>query len=61
MSLHPAFPTSPYTILDPAVCWLPGDGATSPEKLLPPLVARLRRKVKAFRDISRCAYRTMCV
>jgi type III restriction enzyme len=50
MALHPAFPASPYAILDPAVRWLPGDGAASPEKLLPPLVTQLRRKVKEFRD-----------
>jgi type III restriction enzyme len=31
------------------VRWLPGDGAASPEKLLPPLVTQLRRKVKEFR------------
>lgn len=49
MALHPAFPSSPYAILDPAVRWLPGDGAASPEKLLPPLVTQLRRKVKEFR------------
>ena len=50
MALHPAFPSSPYAILDPAVRWLPGDGAASPEKLLPPLVTQLRHKVKEFRD-----------
>ena len=50
MALHKDFPSSPYAILDPTVRWLPGDGAASPEKLLPPLVAQLRRKVKEFRD-----------
>ena len=50
MALHPDFPTSPYALLDPTVRWLPGDGAASPEKLLPPLVTQLRRKVKEFRD-----------
>lgn len=50
MALHKDFPSSPYAILDPTVRWLPGDGAASPEKLLPLLVARLRRKVKEFRD-----------
>lgn len=38
MALHKDFPQSPYVVLDPGVRWLPGDGAASPEKLLPPLV-----------------------
>lgn len=53
MALHPDFPSSPHAILDPAVRWFPADEAlreTSMEKLMPPLVATLRRKVKEFRD-----------
>ena len=53
MALHPDFPDSPHAILDPAVRWFPADEALrdiSSEKLMPPLVAQLRRKVKAFRD-----------
>jgi len=53
MALHPDFPDSPHTILDPAIRWFPADEAlrdTSMEKLMPPLVASLRRKVKEFRD-----------
>jgi type III restriction enzyme len=53
VALHPDFPDSPYAILDPAVRWFPADEAlrdTSMEKLMPPLVAALRRKVKEFRD-----------
>ena len=53
MALHPDFPDSPHTILDPAVRWLPADGTlhdATREKLMPPLVAQLRRKVQAFRD-----------
>lgn len=53
MALHPAFPHSPHAILDPDVRWFPADEAlraTSMEKLMPPLVAQLRRNVKAFRD-----------
>ncbi len=48
MALHPDFPDSPYTILDPAIRWFPADEAlrdTSFEKLLPPflhLLAQLR-------------------
>ena len=53
MALHPNFPQSPHAIIDPSVRWFPaGDalGNTSMDKLMPPLVAQLRRKVKAFRD-----------
>jgi len=53
MALHKDFPQSPYAILDPSLRWFPADEAlreTSMEKLMPPLVADLRRKVKAFRD-----------
>lgn len=53
MALHPDFPDSPHAVLDPAVRWFPADEAlrdTSMEKLMPPLVATLRRKVKEFRD-----------
>src|SRR3990170_3753513 len=53
MALHPNFPESPYTILDPAVRWFPADEAlreSSSEKLMPPLVPQLRRKVKEWRD-----------
>ena len=53
MALHPDFPDSPHTLLDPELRWFPADEAlrhTSMEKLMPPLVAQLRRKVKEFRD-----------
>ncbi|MDZ7703060.1 MAG: hypothetical protein U5L04_01075 [Trueperaceae bacterium] len=53
MALHPDFPDSPHEILDPEVRWFPADETlrdTTMEKLMPPLVAQLRRKVKAFRD-----------
>ncbi|MBN2309049.1 MAG: DEAD/DEAH box helicase family protein [Candidatus Hydrogenedentes bacterium] len=53
MALHPSFPESPHAILDPAIRWFPADEAlreSSYEKLMPPLVAVLRRKVKEFRD-----------
>lgn len=53
MGLHKDFPDSPHAILDPAVRWFPADEAlreTSMEKLMPPLVATLRGKVKEFRD-----------
>lgn len=53
MALHPDFPDSPHAILDPQVRWFPADEAlreTSMDKLMPPLVATLRKKVKDFRD-----------
>lgn len=53
MALHPKFPESPYAILDPSVRWFPADEAlreSSSEKLMPPLVSELRKKVKEWRD-----------
>lgn len=53
MALHPDFPDSPHEILDPSIRWFPADEAlrdTGMEKLMPPLVAALRVKVKEFRD-----------
>ncbi len=53
MALHKDFPKSPHAILDPGIRWFPADEAlreSSMEKLMPPLVAELRRKVKGFRD-----------
>lgn len=55
MALHPDFPDSPHAILDPEIRWFPADEAlreTSADKLMPPLVHQLRRKVKEFRDSS---------
>lgn len=53
MALHPKFPKSPYEILDPAIRWFPADEdlrEKSYDKLLPPLVAKLRLKVKEWRE-----------
>ncbi len=53
MALHKNFPDSPYAILKPDIRWFPADEAlreTSMEKLMPPLVSQLRKKVKEFRD-----------
>ena len=49
MALHLDFPHSPHAVLDPEIRWFPAD-ETRMEKLMPPLVAQLRRKVKEFRD-----------
>lgn len=53
MALYPNFPSSPHAVLDPSIRWFPADESlrtTSMEKLMPPLVAMLRCKVKEFRD-----------
>lgn len=53
MALHPDFPSSPYAILNPGIRWFPADEAlreSGMDKLMPPLVAVLRKKVQAFRD-----------
>ncbi|MBF8273919.1 MAG: Restriction endonuclease [Magnetococcales bacterium] len=53
MALHPVFPNSPHAVLDPEIRWFPADEAlreTTADKLMPPLVHQLRRKVKEFRD-----------
>jgi type III restriction enzyme len=52
MALHPDFPTSPYEPLFPAHRWFPADEtlrATAYEKLLPPLVAKVRQQVHDWR------------
>ena len=53
MALHKDFPKSPHAILNPDIRWFPADEAlreSSYEKLLPPLVHELRKKIKAWRD-----------
>jgi len=53
MALHKDFPESPHTTLDPDIRWFPADEAlreSSSEKLMPPLVSQLRKKVKEWRD-----------
>ncbi len=52
MALHPELPRSPYVEIDPAHRWFPADEAlraSSYERLLPPLVARIREQVGAWR------------
>jgi len=53
MALHPNFPKSPHAILDPSVRWFPADEVLrekGSDKLMPPLVPELRKKVKEWRD-----------
>lgn len=53
MALHPDFPKDPYAILSPEIRWFPADEDLREkgfDKLIPPLVAELRKKVKTWRD-----------
>ena len=53
MALHPNFPASPYAPLIPAQRWFPADEtlrATAYEKLLPPLVSKIRNEVYDWRN-----------
>lgn len=53
MAVHPKFPRSPYEPLRPEHRWFPAAEelrATAYEKLLPPLVAEIRKEVAAWRD-----------
>ncbi|MDP2809724.1 MAG: DEAD/DEAH box helicase family protein [Rhodocyclaceae bacterium] len=53
MALHPRFPADPYAPLLPDQRWFPAAEelrASAYEKLLPPLVAKIREEVKAWRD-----------
>ncbi len=55
MSLHPEFPVSPYAPLVPEHRWFPADEAlraSAYEKLLPPLVANIRKEVHEWRKKS---------
>ncbi len=52
MALHPSFPQSPYAQLLPDQRWFPADETLrekSYDKLLPPLVAKVREEVFAWR------------
>jgi type III restriction enzyme len=53
MAIHPNFPGSPYAILHPEIRWFPADEAlrdTSYDKLLPPMVHKVRHAVFAWRQ-----------
>lgn len=52
MALHPDFPASPHAIAQPDQRWFPADEvlrASSYDKLLPPLVAKIREEVGQWR------------
>ena len=53
MALHPDFPESPHAVVDPSVRWFPAHESlrdTGYAKLIPPLVHRVRERVKTWRD-----------
>lgn len=53
MALHPDFPRSPYEVLPPDLRWFPAAEElreTAYEKLLPPLVAKVREEIREWRD-----------
>ncbi|MBU6419178.1 MAG: DEAD/DEAH box helicase family protein, partial [Proteobacteria bacterium] len=53
MGLHSDFPLSPYEVLPPETRWFPAAEelrSTAYEKLLPPLVANIRKEVASWRE-----------
>lgn len=53
MAIHPSFPTSPYEQLNPEYRWFPADETlreTSYDKLIPPLVHKIRKEIKEWCD-----------
>lgn len=55
MALHKKFPKDKFAILEPEIRWFPADEALREqgyEKLLPPFVPELRKRVKSWRDSS---------
>ena len=53
MALHPQFPASPYAPLIPEQRWFPAVEelrSTAYEKLLPPLVVKVRKEIHAWRN-----------
>src|SRR3989344_4751409 len=54
MALHKDFPKDPYVILDPNIRWFPAVEDLREkggyERLLPPFISELRKKVKEWRD-----------
>ena len=53
MALHKDFPKDKFAILEPEIRWFPADEALREqgyEKLLPPFVPELRKRIKEWRD-----------
>ena len=54
MAIHKNFSSNPFEILNPEERWFPADEILREkgyQKLLPPLVDKIRREVKKFRDL----------
>ena len=53
MAIHPAFPTSPYEVLNPEHRWFPADEDlrdSAYDKLVPPFVNKIRSEVARWRE-----------
>lgn len=53
MAIHTQFPKNPFEIIEPNFRWFPGDEnltQSTPDKLIPPLVHKIREEVKEWRD-----------
>ena len=53
MGLHKDFPASPFEVVDPQIRWFPASEDLREkgyERLLPPLVVKLREEIKSWRD-----------
>lgn len=53
MASHSNFPSDPYAVLEPDLRWFPGDESlrnSDMKNLVPPLVEKIRQRVKEFRD-----------
>ncbi len=53
MAIHPKFPKSPHEIIKPELRWFPADETLREkgyDKLLPPLVAKLRKLIEEWRN-----------
>ena len=51
MAIHKNFPSNPFEVLNPEERWFPADEILREkgyQKLLPPLVDKIRREVKKF-------------
>lgn len=50
MGFHPNFPSNPFLVIDPDIRWYPGEDIKQRDSLIPPLVNKVRKGVKNWRD-----------
>ncbi len=50
MPISDNFPNSPFEVLEPGIRWVPDSKKEAAFKLIPPLVYKIRREVKEWRD-----------